>query len=74
MTEEWRVVSDFPDYEVSNFGRVRSWKASKQGLDAEARILRPGVDLETPWSVQPELASLFLCPTVSRAQYLAGCL
>lgn len=26
MTEEWREISDYPDYEVSSLGRVRSWK------------------------------------------------
>lgn len=24
-TEEWRVIAEFPNYEVSNLGRVRSW-------------------------------------------------
>jgi hypothetical protein len=26
MKEEWRTVSDYPQYEVSSRGRVRSWK------------------------------------------------
>lgn len=26
MTEEWRTVSDFPDYEVSSEGAIRSYK------------------------------------------------
>lgn len=34
--EEWRVVPDFPEYAVSSFGRVVSYKRS------EPRILRPG--------------------------------
>jgi hypothetical protein len=34
--------------------------------------MRPGVRLVTPWFGQPELASLFLCHSASRAQYLAG--
>lgn len=29
--EEWRRIADFPDYEVSNLGRVRSWRAPVDG-------------------------------------------
>lgn len=36
--EEWRVVEIAPDYEVSNWGRVRSHKGRKP------RILRPWVN------------------------------
>jgi len=37
MTDEiWRPIKDFPDYEVSNLGRVRSFKRSPQG-----KILSP---------------------------------
>lgn len=46
MSEEWRVVSDFPHYEVSSDGRVRSWKANNNQRSpgrwaAEPKILRP---------------------------------
>ena len=46
MTEEWRVVADYPDYEVSNLGRVRSWKGGNNGRvvgrrASEPRIMRP---------------------------------
>lgn len=36
MTEEWRMVSDFPDYEVSSEGKVRSFK-----MHGVANILKP---------------------------------
>lgn len=36
MTIEWRPIPDFPDYEVSNTGLVRSYKRKKP------RILKPG--------------------------------
>lgn len=36
--EEWRAVVGDPRYEVSNLGRVRSYRRSAQG-----RILRPGI-------------------------------
>jgi hypothetical protein len=26
MHEEWRTIAEFPDYQVSNFGRVKSFK------------------------------------------------
>lgn len=46
MTEEWRVVTDYPDYEISSLGRVRSWKKGNNGRVVgrradEPRILRP---------------------------------
>ena len=33
--EEWRAITDFPDYQVSNLGRVRSRKWGKE------RIMKP---------------------------------
>ena len=45
--EIWRAIEGWPGYEVSNMGRVRSWKwpsASRQWVpnyDREPRILRP---------------------------------
>lgn len=36
--EEWRRIAVAPDYEVSNLGRVKSFKG------AEPRILRPGTN------------------------------
>ena len=38
MKEEWRTIADFPDYEVSNHGRVRSYKTHRPG---EARASEP---------------------------------
>ena len=32
MAEEWRVVADYPDYEISNIGNVRSNKNGKVKL------------------------------------------
>lgn len=29
MIEEWRIISEFPSFEVSNFGRVRKIKTGK---------------------------------------------
>ncbi len=34
--EEWKVITDFEDYEVSNLGRVRRWVPDCQG-----KILKP---------------------------------
>jgi len=39
--EEWRVIEDFPDYAVSNWGRV---KRIATGQGARIRILRSGID------------------------------
>ena len=41
MIEEWRVVGGWPNYEVSNMGRVRSWNRQNRG-----RVLAGGKDLD----------------------------
>jgi len=38
--EVWRAVDNFPLYEVSNFGQVRSWNACGTGLADKPRIMR----------------------------------
>lgn len=37
MNEEWRRIRDYPDYEVSNMGNVKSYKRDK----VNGRILKP---------------------------------
>lgn len=49
--EEWRSIPGFPDYDVSDFGRVRSYLAREKGngnngwyrADNPQRILRPSM-------------------------------
>ena len=36
MAEEFRIIKDFPNYSISNLGRVRN--------NATDRILKPGID------------------------------
>jgi len=38
--EEWRQVPGYPDYEVSDWGRVRSWKRSAKNIPPP-RVLTP---------------------------------
>ena len=38
MSEKWKTIKDYPDYEVSDQGQIRSWKRKK------LRILRPCLD------------------------------
>lgn len=38
--EEWREIPDFPGYEISNMGNVRSWKYSG-GLRSKPHKLKP---------------------------------
>ncbi len=47
MKEIWKLITDFPDYEVSDFGRVRSldryWTTHKgTRVDLKGRVLKPG--------------------------------
>ncbi len=40
MIEEWKIIKDFPDYQVSNLGRIKSFKKWNDGL--KERILKLG--------------------------------
>lgn len=45
MREIWKAVSGFEEfYEVSNIGRVRSWKNGRHGISNYSKILKPGTD------------------------------
>lgn len=39
--ETWKPVPEHPDYEVSDLGRVRSWKNNRHGRAREPRLLKP---------------------------------
>lgn len=39
-TEEWRPVADFPDYEVSDAGRIRSWVGHMGGRTLEPHVMQ----------------------------------
>lgn len=32
MIEEWRKIENYEDYEISNFGRIKSYKQNKNGI------------------------------------------
>lgn len=40
LTEVWRQIKDFPTYDVSSFGRVRSWRHTHGGLLKTPKILK----------------------------------
>lgn len=40
-TERWRQIPGYPDYDVSDAGRVRTWKSG--GKRAKIMMVRPGV-------------------------------
>lgn len=46
MTETWKPIPDFPGYEVSDHGRVRSYKKPGTTIiaDTPQRILKPSTD------------------------------
>lgn len=43
MSEEWRIIADFPDYAVSNDGRVKRLVASRNG-HLPGKVLKPWVN------------------------------
>jgi hypothetical protein len=53
--EEWRVIKNFPDYQVSSLGRIRRWRSSdlpkshnaKVGRIMSTRVSRNGYELVT---------------------------
>lgn len=46
--EIWKPINDYPGYEVSNYGRVRSYKRRGSGhktLNPTPKVMNPGTDL-----------------------------
>ena len=43
-TEIWKPLKEFPLYEVSSHGRIRSYHNNRHGVSTEPKILSPGVD------------------------------
>lgn len=44
MTEKWKPISGYPMYDVSSYGRVRSWTDNKQRRLKDPHLLSPGLD------------------------------
>ena len=42
--EQWKPIEEYPMYEVSSEGRVRSWKNNRHGRAEEPRILKQSTD------------------------------
>lgn len=73
--EEWRRLPDAPDYEISDLGRVRSWKRTAKG-DPPPRIITPkmlntyGHKFFESWdhrkrkkhSIHRTVLTIFVCP------------
>ena len=38
MIEEWKKIEGYEDYEVSNFGRIKSYKQDKNGKITEGLV------------------------------------
>lgn len=47
LFEEWRVVQDFPFYDVSNFGRIRSWHKPRGGKREAPLLLKAQLNKHT---------------------------
>lgn len=48
MIEQWKTIIDYPDYEVSNLGRVRSFKFGKEKI-LSSRIDKDGYLIANLW-------------------------
>jgi len=42
MTEQWKQIPGYPDYDVSDFGRVRSYKRGRVPKVTKVNVLRNG--------------------------------
>ena len=52
MSEEWKVILGYDGaYEVSDLGRVRSWKNGKWGRREEPRLMKMGLNDHGYWRV-----------------------
>ena len=51
LEEEWKPIPDYPGYEVSNLGRVKSYKAkgSVRGIQSEGRLIKGSTDEDGYW-------------------------
>jgi hypothetical protein len=47
MEEEWRVIEGFPDYQVSNLGRIKSLDYRRSGIEQIMKLNRVGDYLGT---------------------------
>jgi len=41
--EEWKIITEYPEYEVSNFGRVRSLYYRKKSKTPNLQFLKPAI-------------------------------
>ena len=59
--EEWRVINNFPDYEVSSLGRVKSLKYGKE------RIMKPAITKKGYYRLSIQYVSCFIHSLVAEA-------
>jgi len=43
--EVWKTIKDYPEYEISNWGNIRSWKNGVYGIRSRPKRLKPAKDL-----------------------------
>ena len=59
MREEWRTIKDWPGYEVSNLGRVRSYKKKYGGCNWR-------IEEEPQRALKPSLSSGYRAVSLSK--------
>jgi hypothetical protein len=79
MEELWRVIEDFPDYRVSNFGRIQSKRNKSEWKDMKPSYAGPkgrryhSVQLRTDKNIRKTVAISTLVATYFLEGYSRGC-
>lgn len=79
MKELWRVIEDFPDYRVSNFGRIQSKRHKSEWKDMKPSYAGPkgrryhNVQLRKEGNVRKSVAVSTLVATYFLEGYSGGC-
>lgn len=79
MEELWRVIEDFPDYRVSNFGRIQSKRHKSEWKDMKLSYAGPegrryhSIQLRKDKNIRKTVAISTLVATYFLEGYSGGC-
>ena len=72
--EEWKIIGNFPNYEISNLGRVKSNSVSSRNLEGNGYILTPAYSAYSSGYLQVVLCAdgLKKCKRIHRPESFRG--